>query len=142
MIKNVYEILEEFESVVTRQDRKKVLENNNLYHFKEVLRYTFNPNIKFYVEDKFPEDYNKPDTFPGIRLAGIESEIRRAYLFIKGDPTADSLTEKKRHILLLQLLESFEPKEATIFFNMLNKDLKTKGLTESLVREVYPELLV
>lgn len=142
MIKNIYEILEEFETVSTRQDRKKILENNNLYHFKELLRYTFNPNIQFYTESKFPEDYNKPDTFPGIRLAGIESEIRRTYLFIKGDPTADSLTEQKRHILLLQLLESFEPKEAIIFFNMLKKDLKIKGLTESIVQEVYPELFV
>jgi hypothetical protein len=140
MIKNIYEILDEFESAETHQQKKEVLQQNNLYHLKELLKYTFNPNYEFYVEDTFPTDYQKPDTAPGIRLAGIESEIRRVYLFIKGDRTADSLTEGKRKILLLQLLESFEPKEAQIWYNMMKKDLKIKGLTEALVREVYPEL--
>lgn len=141
MIKNVHEILDEFTLAVTKEQKKEVLQQNNLYHFKEVLKYTFNPKYQFYVEDKFPTDYIEPDTAIGIRYAGIESEIRRTYLFVKGDPTADTLTEEKRKILLLQLLESFEPKEAQVFFNMLNKDLKVKGLTEALVREVYPELL-
>lgn len=141
MIKNVHEILDEFTLAATKEQKKEVLQQNNLYHFKEVLKYTFNPKYQFYVEDKFPTDYIEPDTAIGIRYAGIESEIRRTYLFVKGDPTADTLTEEKRKILLLQLLESFEPKEAQVFFNMLNKDLKVKGLTEALVREVYPELL-
>lgn len=140
MIKNIYEILEEFESAETLQHKKEILQQNNLYHFKEVLKYTFNPNFEFYVEKNFPTEYQKPDTAPGIRLAGIESEIRRIYLFLKGDSTADSLTEGKRKILLLQLLESFEPKEAYIWHNMMKKDLKIKGLTEALVREVYPEI--
>ena len=139
MIKNIYEILNEFESVKTRTDRINVLRNNNFYHLKEVLKYTFNPSYEFYSED-FPTDYIKPDTFPGLRIAGIESEIRKAYLFIKGNPTADSLTPTKRHNLLLQLLESFEPKEAIIWINMMKKDLKIKGLTKSIVQEAYPEL--
>ena len=115
--------------------------NNQFQHIKEVLKYTFNPNYQFYVEDNFPEDYIKPDTFPGLRVAGIESEIRKAYLFQKGNVTAESLTPQKRKTLLLQLLESFEPKEAQIFHNMLQKDLKVEGLTKELVEEVFPELM-
>lgn len=141
IIKNIYEILEQFESVDSKEDQQRVLRENSIHHFLEVLKYTFDPQYQFYVEQEFPIDYQKPDTFPGIRLAGIESEHRKAYLFLKGNPTAESLTENKRHILLLQLLESFEPKEATIWFNMMNKDLKIKGLTESLVRETFPNLL-
>lgn len=141
MIKNIYEILDEFELAPTKQEKKQILQQNDLFHLKELLKYTFDKKYQFYVEDKFPTDYIEPDTAPGIRYAGIESEIRRTYLFVKGDPTADSLTEQKRKILLLQLLESFEPKEARIYFNMLKKDLKIKGLTEALVREVYPDLL-
>jgi hypothetical protein len=140
MIKNVYEILKEFEGVETRQQRKQILEQNNIYYFTDVLKYTFNPKYQFYI-DSFPTDYIKPDTFPGIRLAGLESEIRKIYLFLKGDPTADSLTTEKRNVLLLQLLESFEPEEAVVFVNMMKKDLQTKGLTESIVREVFPDLL-
>lgn len=137
---NVYEILDEFEQKSTRNDRKDVLlKYGNLEYFRGVLQLAFNPSFQFYTESKFPEDYKKPDTFPGIRIAGIESELRKYYLFQKGNPTADSLSEEKRHVLLLQLLESFEPREAEIWFKMLNKDLKIKGLTESLVRETFPE---
>ncbi len=142
-VKNIYEIIEEFDDASTKEQRKQVLLNNNVYHFREVLKYTFNPKYQFYADSKgLPEDYKKPDTFPGIRLAGIESEMRRIYLFMKGDATADILTPEKRHILLLQLLESFEPKEAKIFMGVLNKDLKVKYLTYSLVEEVFPDLLV
>lgn len=140
MTPNIYEILEKFQSASTIEEKKQVLLSNQFHHFKLVLKYTFNPNYNFYVEETFPTDYIKPDTFPGIRIAGIESEIRKTYLFLKGDPTADSLTENKRHTLLLQLLESFEPKEALVWFNMMNKDLKIEHLTKDLVEELFPEL--
>lgn len=139
MIKNVYEILNEFKAATNRIERQEVLKKNAFLYFKEVLQYTFNPNYQFYAEE-FPADYKKPDTFPGLRVAGIESEIRKAYLWLKGNPTADRMTPEKRHILLLQLLESFEPEEAVIWVNMMNKDLKVEGLTESLLRETFPEI--
>ena len=142
MVKNIYEILNEFSSAKTVDQQKEVLRKNNQHYFKEVLKYTFNPSFEFYVDSEFPADYVTPDTVPGIRFAGIESEIRRAYLFIKGNPTADVLTPEKRKILLLQLLESFEPEEAKVWFNMMSKDLKVKGLTATLVQEVYPELFL
>lgn len=140
MIKNIYEILDEFSKANTREERKEVLQTNASAHFRQFLKYTFDPIYEFYVKD-FPKDYVEPDTFPGLRIAGIESELRRTYLFTKGDPTADALTEDKRNILLLQLLESFEPKEAEVYVNMLKKDLKVPFLTEKLVREVFPDLL-
>ena len=141
MILNIHEILEKFEKATTKEEQVAVLVNNQFQHFKEVLYYTFNPKYEFFVEDTFPEDYIKPDTFPGLRIAGIESEIRKVYLFIKGNPTAESLTPQKRHNLLLQLLESFEPKEAQIWYNMMRKDLQVEGLTKELVEEVFPELM-
>lgn len=140
MLKNVYEILDELELVETDQQRIEILQQNNNYYFTQVLKYTFDPKYEFYVTE-FPEDYIEPDTAPGIRYAGIESEIRRAYLFLKGDPTADSLTEQKRKILLLQLLESFEPQEALVWFSMMKKDLGVPGLTAELVEAAFPGIL-
>lgn len=139
MLKNVYEILDEFTNSNSIEEKKNVLRKYDVHYFKGVLKNTFNPTLEFYAEP-FPTDYIKPDTFPGIRIAGIESEIRKSYLFLKGDPTADVLTEQKRHNLLLQLLESFEPKEAVIWVNMMNKDLQIPGLTKELVQDVFPEL--
>ena len=100
MILNVHEVFDKFVNASTIEEKKQVLLNNQFQHIKEVLKYTFNPNYQFYVEDNFPEDYIKPDTFPGLRVAGIESEIRKAYLFQKGNVTAESLTPQKRKTLL------------------------------------------
>jgi hypothetical protein len=140
MIKNIYEILEEFEAATTKADRQRVLAENASQHFLWVLKYTFDPQYQFYIKS-FPKDYIKPDTFPGIRYAGIESEIRRVYLFLKGNETADAMSLEKMNQVLVQLLESFEPQEAQIFVNMLKKDLQVKYLTYNLVKETFPNLL-
>jgi len=140
MIKNVYEILDEFENADNKADRQTILRENATPHFLQVLKYTFDPKFQFYVKS-FPKDYQEPDTFPGLRYAGIESEIRRTYLFLKGEVTADKLSEEKRNQVLIQLLESFEPREAHVFVNMMKKNLQTKFLTYNFVKETFPNLL-
>jgi hypothetical protein len=136
MIKNLYEIFDEFEAATTKEEQIRILRENKSKHLLEFFNNVFDPNIHFYV-NQFPKEYIKPDTLPGIRWAGIESEIRKAYLFQKGNPTADSLTEQKRTQLLCQLLESFEPREADFFVRMLTKNLRIPNLTLPLIREAY-----
>lgn len=140
MIKNVYEILDEFERAQNKEERIRVLKDNALHHFLQVLKYTFDPKYQFYVKE-FPKNYVQPDTFPGIRYSGIESEIRRVYLFLKGNETADILSEEKRNQILVELLEAFEPREAQVFVNMMKKNLQVKHLTPTLIKEAFPELL-
>lgn len=140
MQKNIYEILAEFASARYKDKRQEILRKYASPHFLKVLKYTFDPTIEFYIKE-FPENYVEPDTFPGLRYAGIESEIRRAYLFIKGDPTADKLSPQKMNQLLVQLLESFEYEEAKVFVNMMKKDLQIPHLTANLVKETFPNLI-
>ena len=140
MIKNIYEILQEFQSAHNRKERISILKQNESIHLKQFLQYTYNPQYQFYITE-FPKEYKTPHTLPGIRIAGIESEIRKTYLFIKGNPTADILTPQKRNILLLQILESFEPKEAIIYIKMMQKNLNIPHLTKELINETFPNLI-
>lgn len=140
MIKNVYEILEEFSQATTKEAKITVLKNNATPHFLQVLKYTYDPQYEFYIKE-FPKNYIKPDTLPGIRYSGIESDLRKIYLFQKGHPTADVLTEEKRNQLLVELLESFEPNEAQVFINIMKKNLKINGLTYKLIKETFPTIL-
>ena len=135
-----YEILEQINNAPTKEEKKQILLNNNTPYFRQFLEYAFHPDIQFYPK-KFPSNYITPDTAPGISFSDLQSELRRVYLFQKGHPTADALTEDKRNILLVQMLESFEPNEADVVIKMFNKDLKTKGLTYNLVKETFPNLL-
>lgn len=141
MKRYAYEILEKIENASSKEEKKQILAENDGPWFRQFLKNAFDPSIEFYAE-KFPEEYKEPkDVLPGISYSDIQSEIKRVYLFQKGNPTADSLSESKRKILLIQMLEAFEPREATAFFKMLTKDLKTKGLTYKLVEETFPGLL-
>ena len=139
MTPNIYEIFDKFELLQTKQERISHLQSNAYPHFLQFLKNAFDPSIQYYI-NKFPDNYIEPDTFPGIRYAGIESELRRAYLFQRGNPTADALSPEKRNQLLVQLLESFEPREADLFVKMLSKNLKIKSLTSSIVKEAFPNL--
>jgi hypothetical protein len=134
-----YEILKKINESQTKEQKIEVIKSAP-HNFRQFLKLAFDPNIEFYPK-AFPKEYKTPDTFPGISISDLNAEIRRLYLFERGNPTADSLSEEKRTILLLQVLESFEPEEATVLMNMFNKNLKIKGLNYKLVKEVYPELL-
>lgn len=136
---NVYEILNEFSLRTTDQDRKNYILRYNSHPFKTVLKLAFDPNIEFYYKE-IPKDYIVPDTLPGIRYSDIINELRRLDLFIKNTQRGNSLTEERRYILFLQLLESLEPEEAKVLINIMNKDLKIPHLTKDFILEVFPNL--
>lgn len=140
MITNLYEIFNEFSKQTTRDTRKAILLKYESPHLKQFLIYAFNPNIQFYIKE-FPKEYIQPDTLPGLRIAGIESELRKTYMFQIGNPIADKLTPQKRNTILLQLLESFEPNEAKLYIKMLQKNLDIPYLTTNLINEIFPNLL-
>lgn len=138
-LKNIYEVLEDFRTAKTKQDRIGVLRKNNTWALKSILQAVFHPNVKFNV--KIP-DYKKIDVPPGMSYDHMTSALQRAYLFQEGNPrTPAGLTDKRKSELLIQILESLEPKEAEVFVNMMRKDLKTPYLTEALVNEAFEGLL-
>jgi hypothetical protein len=71
----------------------------------------------------------------------LSTEIRKLYLFKRGDDTAEKLTERKRNELLIQLLESLEPREAEVVIGIFRKDQGVRGLDYKFVKEAFPQLL-
>lgn len=139
-IKNVYEVLDDFKNATTKQDRLDVLRRNESYALKNVLLGAFNPEIKFTIK-KVPE-YKKIDIPPGLSYSHMTDALSKVYLWVEGNPKRpEGLTEKRATELLLQLLESLEPKEAEVFSAMIRKDLKIPHLTQKLVNEAFPGLL-
>jgi len=67
--------------------------------------------------------------------------LRRIYIVQKGHPTAEALTPKRRNELLIQMLESLEPREAEIIAGILRKDQGVEGLTYKFVKEAFPNML-
>jgi hypothetical protein len=139
-MKNLYEVFDEFEEAKTKELKMAVIEKNLSKTLVEVLTYTFHPNYQWLIT-AMPDNYKIPDTFPGISRCQLSTEIRKLYLFQKGNPAAEQLTAEKRNQLLLQLIESIEPREAEVVIGMLSKDLGVKGLNYKFVKEAFPHLL-
>lgn len=138
---NAYEVFEQFEAAETKEDKRNVLLKNANSTIMELLTLAFHPDIKFAIT-KAPKDY-RPNISPvGLAETTLNQEIKKAYLFMESHPKlSPNLTLEKRNILLMQLLEAMEAKEADMYLRMLSKNLKVKGLTYKFVKEVFPNLL-
>lgn len=139
-IKNVYEVLDDFRNAKTKQDRLDILRRNGSFAVKSILQGALDPRVKFTIKE-VPK-YNKVDVPAGMSYSHMTDALSRVYLWTEGNPKRPAgLTEKRSTELLLQLLESLEPKEAEVFANMIQKDLKIPHLTVKLVNEAFPGLL-
>lgn len=139
-MKNIYEVFDEFEAVSSKKDKMKVIENNLSQTLVDVLRLGFHPDFQWLITE-MPHNYKVPDTLKGISHANLSTELRKLYLFRKGDQTAEKMTPQKRNELLLQLLESLEFREAEVVIGILSKDFGVKGLTQKFVKEAFPAML-
>ena len=140
MRKNMYEVFEEFEKAPTKEAKINVLRADNRQVLKNLLQGAFHPAIKYVFKE--PIEYKSSDAPPGMGYTSLDSEFRRVYIFVEGsDKVAPTLTFERKKQILIQILESLEAKEATVFMNMILKDLKVKGLTPKIVEEAFPGLL-
>lgn len=139
-MKNMYEIFDEIDIALTKKEKMRVIEQNLSQTLVNVLLLTFHPDYKWKYKE-FPENYRIPDTKPGISVCQLGTELRKLYLFREGDSTSENLSDKKRNELLLQFLESLEPREAEVVIGIFKKDQGVDGLTYNFVKEAFPELL-
>lgn len=140
-MKNVFEVFDDFEAAETKKEKMAVISKNLSQTLVDVLQLTFHPNCEWLVSE-MPDNYKVPqDILPGITSNSLSGQIRKLYLFKKGEPTAESLTPEKRNQLLLQILESLDPRDAEVIIGIFRKDQGVKGLTYKFVKEAFPNLL-
>ena len=141
-MKNIYEVFDEFEEAKNKKERMEVIGKNLSKTLVQVLELAFHPNHQWLITE-MPDDYriDVGNKLPGLASCNLSTEIRKLYLFQKGDASAEKLSEEKRKQLLLQLLEAIEPREAEVVMGILRKDLGVKGLDYKFVKEAFPNLL-
>jgi len=138
--KNVYEVFDEFRNASSKKERIDVLKRNDSWALRNVLIGAFDKRAQFTI-NKIPE-YKKEDVPPGLSYNHMSYALSKSYLFMKDNPkTPVGLKEERKIVLLIQILESLEPREAEVFANMLTKDLKVPYLTEALINEAFEGML-
>jgi hypothetical protein len=139
-MKNIYEIFDEFEKASTRQERINVLQRNSNYALKSVLKGTFDPNVRFVINET--PSYKPSNSPPGLGYTSIHQELGRVYLFEANNPrVSPSLAYNRKIQILIQILEALENREAEVFMNMIMKKQNVKGLTVDIIEEAFPGLI-
>ena len=128
------EIFEQIELAVTKEERIEILQKNKSDSLIEFFRLLYDTNIEFDVE--IPN--YKPAIEPaGLNFTYLHTEVKKLYRYVKGDPRADVLTQKKKQDLLAVTLESLHKDEAELLVGLVNKDIGVRHLNEKLVKEAY-----
>lgn len=139
-MKNIYEVFDEFELAKSKKEKMDVIGRNLSPALVKILELTFHPKYNWKIKE-LPENYKVPDVLPGITYDNLNSQLRRLYLFLEGDPTAESLSDSRRIELLIQMLESIEPREAEVILGIFQKNQNVKGLNYKFVKEAFPQML-
>lgn len=131
-------IFGEVEKAKTKDQKKETLIKYDNSALRELLRYAFDPNLKFLLPPGTPPhryagDTNEPNP---TYLYGL---VRKLYLFVEGGNTA--LKQARREYLFIEMLESIHPSEAELLLQVKDKKVKCRGLTYNLVKNTFPDLL-
>lgn len=132
----VYEIFDRVEKQKTKADKVKVLQENNIWPVKDILRAIYDDTIQFLL----PE--GKPPYIPSKEgmIANTLLQANKQYkYFVKGGP-GQGLPAVRREKMFIDILESVHPEEALILIDMINKK-SIKGITKATVKEAYPDLI-
>ena len=122
----------------TKDQKKATLIKYDNSALRELLRYAFDPNLKFLLPPgnpphKYAGDTNEPNP---TYLYGL---VRKLYLFVEGGNTA--LKQSRREYLFIEMLESIHPLEAELLLQVKDKKVKCRGLPYNLVKNTFPDLL-
>lgn len=133
--KSIAWILDFTSKLPNEEEQVKCLQANDNSAIRTVLRFCFDPNIKWLLPEGDapykPCEYANMDNM-------LYSEARRLYLFVEGGN--DNLTTLKRESMFVELLQSITPEDAKLLISIKDKKLPSKGLTAKTVLKAYPGL--
>lgn len=135
MKKSIYNILKECSEPRSVKDRVLMLQKNGFPVVQQILKYAFDPKIKFLLPEGRPPF--KPNEF--VDQEGILfSEARKLYLFVEGGN--NNLTKFKREMLFIQFLEGIDKNDAELICAVKDKKLPFKSINEQIVKQAFPNL--
>ena len=135
MKRTLYSILKECSEPKSVKERVELLQKHNSPVISLLLKYAFDPNIKFLLPEGDPP--YKPCGYVD-QESRLFSEARKLYLFVEGGNP--NLTKLKRETLFIQLLESIDKEDAVLLCAIKDKKLPFKSLNSEVVKRAFPGL--
>ena len=132
----MHEIATKVNNAKDKPRKLKVLQDNDSVALRQVLKGAFDPNIEWLLP-KGDVPYTPNDAPLGTEHTVLSQEAKRLYLFTKGGD--NTLSQNKREMTFVQMLEGLSAEEAEFLVAVVNKKVnnKYKGFTANLVKEAF-----
>ena len=130
------EILNKVAKLKTKKQKVEFLIQHNTDALRMILTSSFDPKIVWQLpEGEVP--FSPNDAPEGTEHTVLAMEARKLYNFIQGGNNA--LTQNKREMMFVQLLEGLHQTEAYMLVDAKDKILhkRYKGLSSAVVKEAF-----
>ena len=130
------EILDKDPKLKTKKQKVEFLRQHNTDALRMILQSSFDPKIVWQLpEGEVP--FSPNDAPEGTEHTVLAMEARKLYNFIQGGNNA--LTQNKREMMFVQLLEGLHQTEAYMLVDAKDKILhkRYKGLSSAVVKEAF-----
>ena len=130
------EILQKVAKLKTKKQKVEYLKQNNSDALRMVLKSSFDPKIVWQLPEG-PVPFSPNEAPEGTEHTVLATEARKLHNFIQGGNNA--LSQNKREMMFVQLLEGLHQTEAYMLVDAKDKVLhKTyKGLSSAVVKEAF-----
>ena len=133
----VFEILERFENITSKNERVKFLQEQSIPALKDVVRGCFDESLEFVLPAGTPPyTPNRPESTP----SSLRKLHRQFGDFVRGARSA-VIPQFKLERQFVLMLESIHPSDALVVLKMINKEQPAKYLTRNLAVETWPGLI-
>jgi hypothetical protein len=132
---SITEIFTKAEKAASKDEKIKILRENDSIPLRVVVQYTFDKRVRWLLPEGTPP-YKPTNSLD--QEGRLYNEARKLYLFIDGGN--DSLSQTRREMLFIQVLESIDPEDAKLLLCVKDKYLPFPTLTPTLFAEAYPDL--
>tara|TARA_B110001454_G_scaffold167247_1_gene157204 strand:+ start:87 stop:689 length:603 start_codon:yes stop_codon:yes gene_type:complete len=132
----MHEIAAKINNAKDKPRKLKVLQEHDSIPLRQILKGAFDPAIKWLLpEGDVP--YTPNDAPLGTDHTVLSQEAKRLYLFTEGGD--NTLTNNKRELLFVQMLEGLHAEEAKFLVAVKDKKINNeyKGFTANLVKEAF-----
>jgi len=127
----IYEILDKVATAASREDKMKVLVDNDCLALRDIMKINFDNDLKIHVSKKI--DWMPSDDITNS-LKGVTKYL---VPLSKGDIEIERADKSFK-----AMLEQINPMDAQILYDAVKGNLKVKGLTEKLVKGVWGDKFI
>lgn len=134
----IYEVFEKVGKAKTKEEKIKILRENETVALKDVLQGMFDSRVEWLLPKGSAPPYEPADE-RSVPSNLLTQNVQFAYFHSKGK--GKDMIPLKRETLFIRLLESIHPKDAELLISMINRKAPAKTITKTIAEEAFPNLI-